>query len=81
MLWRRSVSRHRDAIANALWFMIIGLWRASGGRIFVGARVYPFLVSFGVAGVLLAAVRAVTYACLVAVFVLPVAAIVRRLIR
>lgn len=47
----------------------------------MGARVYPFLVSFGVAGVLLAAVRAVTYACLVAVFGLPVAAIVRRLIR
>lgn len=48
---------------------------------FVGARAYPFLVSFGVAGVLLTAARAVTYACLIAVFVLPIAAVVRRLIR
>lgn len=47
----------------------------------VGIRAYPFLASFGAPEVLLTAARAATYACLVAVFVLPIAAIVRRLIR
>ncbi len=47
----------------------------------VGVWAYPFLASFGAPGVFLAAARAVTYACLVAVFAFPVAAIVRRLIR
>lgn len=49
--------------------------------VFAGARVYPFLASFGISGVLLTAVRGVVYACLVAVLVLPIAALVRRLIR
>ena len=47
----------------------------------VGIKAYPFLASFGAAGGLLAAVRVVTYACLAAVLVLPIAAIVRRLVR
>ena len=46
----------------------------------VGVRAYPFLVSFGAAEVVLTAVRTGTFACLAAVVVLPIAAIVRRLI-
>jgi hypothetical protein len=43
--------------------------------------IYPVLASFGAAGALLTMVKAVTLAGLVATVVLPVAAIVRRLIR
>ena len=67
---KRSVSSTQLLLAAGAAFVVA----------IVGIKAYPFLASFGAAGGLLAAVRAVTYACLAAVFVLPIAAIVRRLI-
>ena len=80
----QAVSMNAAAVGKKRSISPVQLLLAAGAALvvaFAGVRVYPFLASFEVAGVLLTAVRVVTYACLVAVFVLPIAAIVRRLIR
>ncbi|MGX6600793.1 hypothetical protein ACWKSP_01450 [Micromonosporaceae bacterium Da 78-11] len=57
---------------------------AAGGALVpaaVGILVYPHLVAAGINSAVLAGLRAVVVACMVAVFGLPIVAIVRRLVR
>jgi hypothetical protein len=68
---RRGVSSVQLLLAAAASLVVM----------FIGARAYPYLVSFGVNGALLSVVRVATLVCLLAVVVLPIAAIIRRLTR